>query len=191
MALLLAGLLHQPLLRGVARAWVVDREAVSADAIVVSVGTSPELMQRALAWLREGKASKLVLTRNLARPTDLAGITIHPIEQRRRELDAAGVPENAREFIGGDSRLLREELAVVRAWAATNHVKRILLPAEPLAARRVGWLARRMLGPVGVEPVVVPVPVASYSVADWWRSKAGLMAMENEWALMAYYWWNY
>jgi uncharacterized SAM-binding protein YcdF (DUF218 family) len=190
-AVLLAGLFHQPLLRGVGRAWVVDREAVAADAIVISVGTSPELLQQALAWWRAGKAPKLVLTRNLARPTDRAGITVPPAEQRRQELDAAGVPEAAREFIGGDSRLLREELAVVRAWAATNNVKRILVPAEPLAARRVGWLARRMLGSAGIEPVVVPVPVAGYSVPDWWRTKAGLMAMENEWALMAYYWWNY
>ncbi len=188
---MLAGIFHQPLLRSVARAWVVDREAVAADAILVSVGTSPELFQHALAWLRAGKAPRLVLTRNLARPTDQAGITIPLAEQRRRELDAAGVPETVREFIGGDSRLLREELAVVRAWAATNHVKRILLPTEPLAARRVGWLARQMLGPAGVEPVVVPVPVAGYSAPDWWRTKAGLMAMENEWALMAYYWWNY
>lgn len=170
---------------------MVDREAVSADAIVVSVGTSPELFQHALGWLREGKAPKLVLTRKLARPTDQAGITVPLAEHRRRELNAAGVPETAREFIGGDSRLLREELAVVRAWAATNHVKRILVPAEPLATRRVGWLARRMLGPAGIEPIVVPVPVASYSVPDWWRTKAGLMAMENEWALMAYYWWSY
>lgn len=189
--LLLAGVFHRPLLRGVARLWQVERTAGSADAIVVSTGASPEQFQQALSWWREGRASRLVLTRSETKPTDRAGITVSMVEQRRHQLEGAGVPEAARVFIGEELRLLSQELLVVRAWAGTNGVKRILVPADPFATRRVHWLARRTLSPVGVEATVVPVATPHYTVSEWWRSKEGLLAMENEWALMAYYWWNH
>lgn len=189
--LLLVGALHRPLLRGVARLWQVDQTAGSADAIVVSTGASPEQFQQALSWWWEGRAPRLVLTRSETKPTDRAGITVSMLEQRRHQLDMAGVPVAARVFIGEELRLLSQELPVVRAWAGTNGVKRILVPTEPFATRRVNWLARRVLSPAGIEATVVPVATPHYSVSEWWRSKEGLLAMENEWALMAYYWWNH
>ena len=190
-ALVLVAVFHRPLLRGVARAWVVEHAAGPADAIVVSAGAPPELFQQALAWWREGRAPRLVLTRSETKPTDRAGITLPMVELRRRELETAGVPESAREFIGSEIRLLSQELSAVRAWAGTNNVKRLLLPAEPFATRRVNWLAKRVLGPAGIEVTVVPVNTLHYTVSEWWRTKEGLLAMENEWALMAYYWWNH
>lgn len=188
---LLAGVFHRPLLRGVARLWQVDQTAGPADAIVVSTGASPEQFQQALSWWREGRAPRLVLTRSETKPTDRAGITVSMVEQRRHQLDAAGVPEVARVFIGEELRLLSQEVPVVRAWAGSNGVKRILMPTDPFATRRVNWLARRVLSPAGIETTVVSVATPHYSVSEWWRSKEGLLAMENEWALMAYYWWNH
>ena len=82
--LLLAAVFHRPLLRGVARAWVVEQTAGPADAIVVSTGARPELFQQALAWWREGRAPRLVLTRSESKPTDRAGITVPEAHSRRR-----------------------------------------------------------------------------------------------------------
>lgn len=189
--LLLAGVFHRPLLRGVAQAWIVEQPADPADAILVSTGASREIFAQAVTWWREGKAPRLVLTRSKTHPTDRARITISRVELCRQQLDAAGVPASAREFIGEELRLLSQEMPVVRAWASTNGVKRILMPAEPFATRRTSWLAGRVLRPAGIETTVVPVATAHYSALEWWRSKEGLLAMENEWALMAYYWCRY
>lgn len=190
-AVVLAVLFHRPLLRGVAQAWIVEQPAGPADAIVVSTGASREIFAQAVTWSREGKAPRLVLTRSETKPTDRAGITVSMVEQRRHQLDVAGVPEAAQVFIGEELRLLSQEFPVVRAWAGSNGVKRILMPTEPFATRRVNWLAKRVLSPAGIEAAVVSVTTPHYSVSEWWRSKEGLLAMENEWALMAYYWWNF
>lgn len=185
---------HRPLLRGFARAWIVGpppEAAPRADAVVVSAGANPEVFQQAVELWRAGTAPRIIVTRCETRPTDRAGITTPFVELRRRWLDQAGVSESAREFIGEEIRLLSQEMPVVRAWATTNQVRRLLFPTEPLATRRVAWLARRQLAPLGIEPVPVPVPGPHYSVTNWWRTKEGLLAMENEWALLAYYRWNH
>jgi|GEM_PF-1643033 len=185
---------HRPLLRGFARAWVVGRPpeaAPHADAVVVSAGARPEVFQQAIEVWRAGTASRIVVTRCETRPTDRVGITTPFVEQRRRWLDEAGVPEKAREFIGEEIRLLSQEMTAVRTWAATNQVRRLLFPSEPFATRRITWLARRQLAPLGIEPVTIPVPGPHYSVTNWWRTKEGLLGMENEWAMLAYYRWHY
>jgi len=165
--------------------------APRADAVVVSAGARPEVFQQAVELWRAGTAPRIIVTRCETRPTDRAGITTPFVELRRRWLDEAEVPESAREFIGEEIRLLSQEMTAVRAWAATNQVRRLIFPAEPFSTRRVTWLARRQLTPLGVEPVTIPVPGPHYSVANWWRAKEGLLAMENEWALLAYYRWNH
>lgn len=185
---------HRPLLRGFARVWIVGAppEAVPrADAVVVSSGAAPEVFQQAIEVWRAGVVPRLIVTRSETRPTDRAGITVSAVEARRQWLERAGVPGSAREFIGEEIRLLSQEMPVIRAWAATNQVRRLLLPAEPFATRRVAWLARLQLTPLGIEPVTVPVPVPHYAVTNWWRTKEGLLAMENEWVMLAYYCWNH
>ena len=185
---------HRPLLRGFARAWIVGPPpgaAPRADAVVVSAGARPEVFQQAVELWRAGTAPRIIVTRYETKPTDRAGITTPFVELRRRWLDEAGVPAAAREFIGEELRLLSQEMPVVRAWAATNQVRRLLFPTEPFRTRRVAWLAWRQLAPLGIEPVPVPVPGPHYAVTNWWRTKEGLLAMENEWALHAYYRWNH
>lgn len=185
---------HRPLLRGFARAWIVGvppEAAPKADAVVVSAGARPEIFQQAVSLWRAGTADRIIVTRCETKPTERAGITTPLVELRRRWLDEAGVPELAREFIGDEIRLLSQEMVVVRAWAATNQVRRLLLPTEPFTTRRVGWLARRQLDPLGIEAVAVPVPGPHYAVTNWWRTKEGLLAMENEWVMLAYYRWNH
>ena len=185
---------HRPLLRGLARAWIVGPPAEAApraDAVVVSAGARPEVFQQAMELWRAGTAPRIIVTRCETRPTDRAGITTPFVELRRSWLDEAEVPESAREFIGEEIRLLSQEMAVVRAWAATNQVRRLLLPTEPFSTRRVAWLARRQLTPLGIETVPIPVPGPHYSVTNWWRTKEGLLGMENEWAWLAYYHWNH
>ncbi|MBM4247777.1 MAG: hypothetical protein FJ148_28980, partial [Deltaproteobacteria bacterium] len=152
---------HRPLLRVFARAWIVGpapEAAPRADAVVVSAGARPEVFQQAVELWRTGAAPQIIVTRCETRPTDRAGITTPFVEQRRRWLDEADVPASAREFIGEEIRLLSQELTVVRSWAATNQVRRLLFPTEPFPTRRVAWLARRQLAPLGIEPVTIPVP---------------------------------
>ena len=110
---------------------------------------------------------------------------------RLRQLREAGVPENSVFLVGHELTCLHEEFTALRDWARSNHVSRVLLPTDPFATRRVEWLGRRLLEPAGVLARVIPVSVPDYTVAEWWRKEAGLIAFENEWVLLPYYWCRY
>lgn len=192
---LLAGiagcLLWQPLLRTAARCWVVEQPVEQADAIVLATGTRDVLFTEALGWFQSGRAPRIVLLDSETRPTDRAGITESAREIRLRQLLAAGVPDNAVVVVGHELTSLHEDLIALRGWAQSNRVHRVLVAVEPFATRRVAWLGRRMLQPVGVRAVVVPVPVPDYTVDEWWRTEAGMIAFENEWVMAVYYWFRH
>lgn len=192
---LLAGiagcLFWQPLLRTVARCWVVEQPVEHADAIVLATGTRDVLFAEALGWFQNGRAPRIVLLDSETRPTDRAGITEPARAVRLRQLREAGVPEKSVFLVGHELTCLHEEFTALRDWAQSNHVQRVLLPTDPFATRRVEWLGRRLLQPTGVLARVVPVDVPDYTVAEWWRKEAGLVAFENEWVLLPYYWSRY
>lgn len=195
LAVLLAGvagaLLHRPLLRVFAQAWVIEAQAEQADAIVMSTSVRDHMFEQCLAWYRSGHATRLVLTDSETRPTDRAGITEPARAVRLRQLREAGVPEKSVFLVGHEITCLHEEFTALRDWAQSNHVQRVLLPTDPFVTRRVEWLGRRLLQPAGVLARVVPVDVPDYTVAEWWRKEAGLVAFENEWVLLPYYWIRY
>ncbi len=184
-------LLWRPVLRAVARAWVVEQPVEQADAIVLATGTRDVLFQEAMGWFRSGRAPRIVLLDSETRPTDRAGITQPHRISRRGQLEAAGVPEGAVVLVGHELTTLHEDFTALRGWAQSNQVHRLLMPVEPFATRRVAWLGRRMLEPVGVQSIVVPVPVPDYSVDEWWRKEPGLIAFENEGVMAVYYWLRY
>lgn len=184
-------LFWQPLLRSLARAWVVEQPVQQADAIVLATGTRPALFEEALGWFRSSRAPRIVLLDGETQPTDRAGVTQPAREVRLLQLRAAGVPDNAVVLVGHELASLHEEFTALRGWAQSNQVQRLLMPVEPFATRRVAWLGRRMLEPVGVQAVVIPVTVPGYSVGEWWRKEAGMIALENEWVMAVYYWLRY
>lgn len=184
-------LLWRPVLRTIARAWVVEQSVEQADAIVLTTSTRDVLFQEAMGWFRSGRAQRILLLDSETRPTDRAGITQPNRINRLQQLQAAGVPESAVVLIGHELATLYEDFVALRGWAQSNRVHRVLIPVEPFATRRVAWLGRRMLEPVDVQAVVVPVPVPEYSVAEWWRKEPGLIAFENEGVLAVYYWLRY
>lgn len=181
----------RPLLRTLALAWIVEQPVEQADAIVLTTATRQKLVTEALGWFRDGRAPLIVLLNGETQPTERAGITEPVRLVRLRQLQDAGVPDSAVIVVGHELTSLEEEFTALRGWAQSNRAHRLLVPVEPFVTRRVAWFGRRMLAPADARILPVPVPVPDYSVTEWWRNKEGLIAFENEWVMMLYYWLRY
>jgi len=176
-----------PLLRGVARAWVVNDPPAKADVIVVMGGGLSTRPFAAARLFHQGLAPKILLTNPQSAPSVPPGLIPADADVGRTILLNEAVPA-ADIFVTADRvSSTYEEALAVRAWAATNGVKRILIPTDIFHTRRVRWVFGKALRSTGIQVQVQAVPVREYAQTNWWQHEQGIVAFQNELLKYAYY----
>jgi uncharacterized SAM-binding protein YcdF (DUF218 family) len=182
-----AWLEHEPILRHIAGWWAVSDELVHADAIVVLGGDIDVRPFAAAALYKQGYAAKILLSNIQFGRAERLGLVPSNTALNRDVLRKLGVPETAIVIIGENNSSTQQEAAAVREWALQSLAKRVIVPTELFAARRTRWIFDRELGPVGVEVLVHAFPSSGYTLADWWRHRHGLIDFNNEVLKYLYY----
>jgi uncharacterized SAM-binding protein YcdF (DUF218 family) len=176
-----------PLLRGLARAWIVNEPLTRADAIVV-LGGGPETRPFEAARLFHlGLAPKILLMNPKVQYSTRLGLMPAEADVCRNVLLMEHVPTNA---IFVSSEIVTnsfDESIVLRHWAKEHGVTRVIIPTDVFHTRRVRWIYEKECDSSGIHTEVEAVPVHEYTVADWWHHEEGIIAFQNEVLKYAYY----
>lgn len=184
-------LFRAPILRGAARAYVVDDDPTKADAIVVLGGGANTRPFAAAKLFHEGYARRVLILNTEREPADELGASPSDLDLNRRVLRALKVPDSAVTPVGQNVSSTYDEALAVREWAQRNGAKRILVPTDAFHTRRVKWLFGRMLRPLGADVSVRAIPPRKYSTANWWQHEEGLIGFQNEVIKFTFYHWKY
>ena len=178
--------MREAILTHVAAWWVVSDELTHADAIAV-LGGSIDVRPFAAADLyKRGFASTILVANVQMSRAEELGIPSHT-ELNREVLLKLGIPERAIVAVGHNVSSTHDEAEAIREWASASKSKRIIVPTEIFAARRVQWIFDRELTPIGVQVIVHAFPPPQYTLADWWRHRSGLIDFDNEVLKYLYY----
>jgi uncharacterized SAM-binding protein YcdF (DUF218 family) len=176
-----------PVLRGAARAWIVNEPLTKADVIVV-LGGGPETRPFEAARLFHlGLAPKILLMN--PRPSPPTQLALIPAEA---DLDRSIL---LNQHIPAEDILVSadivtnsyDESIAVRNWARTNRVTRVIIPTDIFHTRRIRWLYGKELKGTGIHVEIEALPVRQYTAEDWWRHEEGVTAFQNEILKYAYY----
>ena len=176
-----------PLLRGAARAWVVNDPLTQADAIVVLGGGMETRPFDAARLYHLGLAPKILLTATKPEPSEQLGLNPPETEIARRILVKKDVPDSAIAVAPGFVNSTYDEAVAVRDWAKTNHIKNLIIATDVFHTRRAAWVFRKELGPAGIRVEMDAVPVREYTLNNWWQHEQGVVAFQNELLKYAYY----
>jgi uncharacterized SAM-binding protein YcdF (DUF218 family) len=119
------------------------------------------------------------------------GVTVPEFILARQVLLTNGVAASAIQMLGTNVTSTRDEALAVRAWLATNHASRIIIPTDIFHTRRARWIFQRALRGSSVDVHVAAIDPPRYTKANWWRTEDGLIAFQNEVVKSAYYWIRY
>jgi uncharacterized SAM-binding protein YcdF (DUF218 family) len=190
--LLLAGYVFRaPLLTGLAGAWVVNDPVTKADAIVILGGGLENRPFAAAKLFHDGVAPQILYMDVRLSPAEEMAITLPEKEQTRRILLSNDVPETAMTMIGTNVANTYEESRAVRAWIEKSGAKSIVIPTDPFHTRRVHWIFAKELRGTKTQIHVVAIKPLRYGIEDWWRHEEGLIAFQNEWIKLPFYWLKY
>jgi uncharacterized SAM-binding protein YcdF (DUF218 family) len=179
------------LLTGIANAWIVNDTPEKADAIVV-LGGGVEYRPFAAARLyNEGYAPKILIMDVDLSPTERMGLKQPEKSVTRQILLRNGVPDSGIETVGHAVHNTYQESLGVKEWAKQNGAKQLLIVTEIFHTRRVKWLFRKQFRGTGTGIRSAAVQPWDYQSTNWWQHEQGLIAFQNEWVKLPYYWLKY
>lgn len=178
---------RRPLLRGAAAAWIVNEPVSQADVIVVLGGGPDTRPFEAARLFHQGIAPKILVMNPTPSPSAQLGLLPTEADLTRGILVKLDVPTNS-VFVPADLVTNSyDESIVVRRWAQTNGIKRMVIATDIFHTRRVRWLYGKELKGTGIQVAVDAVPMREYGVDDWWQHEQGVIAFQNEILKDAYY----
>ena len=178
--------MREAILTDLAAWWVVSDELTHADAITVLGGDIDTRPFAAADLYKRGFASTILVANVQMSRAEELGIPSHT-ELNREVLLKLGIPAMAIVGFGDNVSSTHDEAEAIREWALVSKSKRIIVPTEIFAARRVQWIFDRELTPIGVQVIVDALPPPQYTLADWWRHRSGLIDFNNEVLKYLYY----
>jgi uncharacterized SAM-binding protein YcdF (DUF218 family) len=167
--------IHEPVLRAVARALIVEDALADADALVVVAGGAP-FPERAVADLfKQGWAPRVIVSRpvNPAPVAALVQMGVRPLDvygESQAALLRFGVPAAALVTIKQTAQITEDELALVREEARSRGWHRLILVSSPEHTRRVKTIWYRR-GSNGVGAIVRASPYGNSPRDGWWRER--------------------
>ncbi len=172
---------------------IVKSELLSADAIVVMSGS--QTYQERTAWAgrlyREGRAPIVILTNDglFSGWNEDEQRNPYFYELAANELRQQGVPADKIRVVSEHAIGTYEESLVVRDYASTHNLKRVLVVTSAYHSRRALWSMRRACEGSGIE-VGVDMPPPGWqtpSPSTWWWHRWGWKVVAGEYVKLVYY----
>ncbi len=173
-------------LRSAAELWIVSDRPLPADAAVVLGGGLEDRPFAAAEYYRRGLVKKILVSNVRLGPAERLGVAKSETALVQEVLRNLGVPEGDVEVFGANLSSTHDEAVALRDWAQHDDARRLLVPTEIFAARRVRWMLHRVLGDQTVIAVQALDP-PDYNRNDWWQHSQGLIAFETEILKYIYY----
>jgi len=170
-----AWMIHEPVLRAVARALVVEDALADADALVVVAGDAPFREQAVADLFKQGWAPRVIVSRPVTPPSvaALVEMGVRPLDLQGESYTALlrfGVPASALVTMEQTVRITEDEIALVRQEARSRGWRRLILVSSPDHTRRVKTIWYRTRGD-GIQAIVRASPYGRYPKDGWWRDR--------------------
>ena len=177
----------------VANFLIIDDKPAKADIIYVLNGDHNTRPYKAAELYKAGYAPKVVIARAEDSPAAMQGLIANDTDISDHVFQLAGVPETAivELMIPGGVSNTFDEASALQQYCREKSLHRVIVVTSAFHTRRARWVISKMLSPMGVETRMAPAPDAKYGPRNWWKREDGLIACQNEYLKLIYYWFKY
>jgi uncharacterized SAM-binding protein YcdF (DUF218 family) len=172
--------------REAASLWIVSDAPEPADAAAVFGGGLEYRPFAAADYYRRGLVPKILVSNIGSSPAERLGVLQPHVKANVEVLRKLGVPETAVEAFGSDLKDTYAEAEALHEWALRTGARKILVPTDIFASRRLRWILHRAFGNDAIT-LVPAVDVPDYTRNDWWQNENGVITFQNEVIKYAYY----
>lgn len=170
---------------------IYENELKKSEVLFVLSGGGFDRGNEAVKLYEAGWAPKIVCTgENIPTIFYAVDLEYYESEVTYKNITRQGVPEdNVELVIKGTSTI--EEAGIIREYCLKNNFKRIIIVSSKFHTRRIKRVVLPKFEGTGIEVILHGAPSSSYDELAWWGNEYGLIALNNEYIKLVYYWWRY
>jgi uncharacterized SAM-binding protein YcdF (DUF218 family) len=108
-------------------------------------------------------------------------------------LEKLGVPSDKvviLNFPGGVTSTF-DEAEAFRQYAEANQVRKVILVTSAFHTRRAKWIMDKTLAGLPITLEMAAVPYIGFDQTNWWKNETGLIALNNEYIKLFFYFFKY
>ncbi len=178
----------------IAKNLIIEKPLKNADAILVLSGSSSyvERTHHAAASFKKGIGDRVYLTND----GEFAGWSRYEernppfVQLAKKELIAQGVPEERIEILSPNVTGTIYEARILKAKAARENLKSILLVTSPYHTKRAHWTFVRVIADKNVKIGIISPSTGEQTPppGSWWLSLRGWRVVAAEYVKFIVYW---
>ena len=181
------------LLTAAANYLIVDDPLQPADVIFVLNGDYNTRPFRAAELYHQGLAPLILMARAEGQPAERLGLVQNETDISVAVMEKLGVPADRIVVLpvkGGVTSTF-DEASQLRQYVERTGIQRVLLLTSAFHTRRARWVIEKELSGLPMKLEVSAVPYDGFDATNWWQNENGLIAVNNEYIKLFYYYWKY
>lgn len=187
----IAYLCRVPLMESAAKYLIRFDGLEKVEVAFVLGGSSMDRGKEAASIYQDGWFPQLVSTgENIPSVLEIKGIMESEAELTKQQLVSAGVHPSICIILNRGTSTMEEAEAILEYCERHGH-KKIMIISNKFHLRRIHWVFRSMFKEKGIDIVLHGAASSRYDEYRWWQSEEGLIATNNEYMKLGYYWWKY
>ena len=170
---------------------IVEDQPRPVEVAFVLGGGVKDRAEKAAALYHDGHCKSIVpLGENYSSVLELLDTIILDAHLSAYYLEKLGVATDAL-FPIAKGTSTHEEATEIIAYCKANQLKEVMVISSKFHLRRIDSILRDTLEETGIQLVLIGAPSSRYNEVVWWESEQGLIAVNNEYMKLLYYWWKY
>lgn len=172
---------------------VINDALESSDVIYVLNGDPNARPLQAARLFKEKLAPRVFIARAASSPLNELHVMPNTTDMAVAAMERLGVPESGITVLqmAKGVRSTYDEAALLRVYMEQSHMRRAIIVTSAFHTRRARWIFRRLLPENHFKVMMSATPDPKYNEGNWWRSEDGIIACNNEYLKLAYYWVHY
>ncbi len=184
-------LLRIPILKGFGSYLIKEDELSKSEVIIVLSGGAYDRGFHAFNLYEEGYADKIICPGGNTPPDfEALGVEMLESELTKIYMESLGLSETVTTVIPEGTSTM-EESDVILGYLKDNGIESCIIVSSKFHTRRVRRVFKNKLEDEGIEVLISGAPSRTYEESEWWQSENGLLAVNNEYVKLIYYWLKY
>ncbi|MFZ5552079.1 MAG: YdcF family protein [Bacteroidota bacterium] len=179
-----------PILRYMGNRLITEDELKKTEYCFVLGGASYERGKEAAKLYKDGFASTFVcLGENEPELLKITGDTLMESELSVLCLEKCGIPPGQCIAIKKTTST-REEIAAIHEFCEEKSINEFIIVSSKFHLRRIRKEVDKVFDEEKYSVILHGAPATNYNEEEWWKYEQGLIAVNNEYMKLFWYWWT-